>query len=1158
MRVFRTKPLRILLLIGLSLGLSHARAAADDAEAVRLYRETIHPVLRARCANCHGALKQTSGLRLDAIQLIRSGGAGGPSVEAGKPDESLLLDAVLGRNGVAKMPPEGEPLKPEQIDAITKWIAAGAPGPDEPVPEDPNKHWAFQPVVRPDLPAAEPGGAAHPIDRWLTVARKRAGITPMGEATKETLLRRVYLDLIGLPPSPAEQQAYLSDTRPDAYERVVDDLLSRPQYGERWGRHWMDVWRYSDWDGYAAEVRESQPHIWRWRDWIVENLNGDRPYDQMIVAMLAADEATPGDEAELRATGFLVRQWFKFNRNVWLDNAIEHTGKAFLGVTFNCAKCHDHFYDPIPQTDYYKLRAFFEPYDVRVDPVTGMTDPEKQGLARVFDAKLAEPTFLFTRGDEARPVKENVLAPDFPGLLRGLGESPKEVALPPIAYYPGLHPAKRALERANQARILEAERQKVIATRKALAAATKKHAAILEVDPEGPAPAEFGAPKPLLNESFDTLDTAKWARLAGQWQAVDGVVRQSEVRADEARLLLNAPASVPASFLARVKVTITGGTMWRSVGLSFGGRTDNAPSAATDAAPANETGVYLSASTTGTVASLFQKVNGQPTYPQNGRMVIPVELNKPYELVVAVVGKTVNVAVDGKVVLVFLLSEPAQPGRFSLWTYDALADFAELEILELSEGAAIAEKSGGPLPDLLANNGTAGSLERRLRAEVGKLTTQLAREELRCATLEVQGAWTEARIAADDAQYASPAAANAAELAKAAVRFQRAALLGQRRTEEEDARKKFTDAEQAHLEKADEATKKALADATEGWKKAVEATVAALAATKVEDGDTNYAKFTPLHPATSSGRRLALARMIASPNNPLTARVAVNHVWMRHFGTPLVESVFDFGVNGRKPSHPELLDWLASEFVASGWKQKSLHRLIVTSATYRLASTSTGDAARKAADPENRNLWKFAARRLEAEAVRDALLAVSGQLDLAPGGEDLPHESGLTVPRRSLYFRASKEKRMVFTSLFDGPNVSECYRRSESVTPQQALALANSPLARTGSRQVARLIAEAHPSPNGTATPEVRQARVDAAFRRILSRGPTDDERGECLAYLSQLDAASGEEGKSDVPTEAFSGATAGTSQPATDGELRRLEELCHVLVNHHEFVTVR
>src|SRR5207253_2242908 len=162
--------------------------------------------------------------------------------------------------------------------------------------------------------------------------------------------RRIYLDLIGLPPTPAEQSAFEKDDSPYAYERVVDRLLASPQYGERWGRHWMDVWRYSDWDGYGAEVRESQPHIWRWRDWIIESINADRPYDQMITEMLAADEIAPDDPQTLRASGFLVRNWYKFNRNVWLEGTVEHTSKAFLGITLNCARCHDHMYDPILQT----------------------------------------------------------------------------------------------------------------------------------------------------------------------------------------------------------------------------------------------------------------------------------------------------------------------------------------------------------------------------------------------------------------------------------------------------------------------------------------------------------------------------------------------------------------------------------------------------------------------------------------------------------------------------------------------------------------------------------------------------------------------------------------------------------------------------------------
>lgn len=202
----------------------------------------------------------------------------------------------------------------------------------------------------------------------------------------------------------------------------------------------MDVWRYSDWDGYNAEIRESQPHIWRWRDWIVESLNKDKGYDRMVVEMIAADEAAPDDPEALRATGYLVRNWYKFNRNVWLDNIVEHTSKAFLGLTINCARCHDHKYDPIAHEDYYKFRAFFEPHEIRTDRIAGQPDPLKDGLVRVYDKDPKTPTFLFERGDEKRPVKEKALDPGLPRVL-SQGKFPVEaVNLPSQAYYPGTRP----------------------------------------------------------------------------------------------------------------------------------------------------------------------------------------------------------------------------------------------------------------------------------------------------------------------------------------------------------------------------------------------------------------------------------------------------------------------------------------------------------------------------------------------------------------------------------------------------------------------------------------------------------------------------------------------------------------------------------------------
>ncbi len=296
------------------------------------------------------------------------------------------------------MPPasEGEGLSGKEIALLRDWIDQGAAGPADEKPEpDPKDHWAFRAPVRPELPRL--GGDArprNPIDAFLAAARRNAGLTPQPPADRPTLLRRVYLDLVGLPPSREQLQAFLADTAPDAYERVVDRLLASPQYGERWGRHWMDIWRYSDWWGLGDEVRNSQKHIWHWRDWIVESLNADKGYDQMLREMLAADELYPDDLDRLRATGFLARHYFKFNRNTWLDETVEHTSKAFLGLTMNCAKCHDHKYDPIAQADYYRFRAFFEPYQVRTDEVPGEADPEKDGIPRAFDCNLDAPTYL--------------------------------------------------------------------------------------------------------------------------------------------------------------------------------------------------------------------------------------------------------------------------------------------------------------------------------------------------------------------------------------------------------------------------------------------------------------------------------------------------------------------------------------------------------------------------------------------------------------------------------------------------------------------------------------------------------------------------------------------------------------------------------------------
>jgi mono/diheme cytochrome c family protein len=333
------------LALGLSLaGLAESARAAEPAPPEKIdYLQQVKPLLAARCFSCHGALKQESELRLDTADAIRSGGSSGPAIVPGNSGASGLVLALRGEGDRTRMPAEGAPLTEEEIARIATWIDQGAEAPPEQPPPDPRKHWAYRPPLRPEVPAAS--GATNvrtPIDAFLAARHESLGLSPRPEAPPQVLLRRLFLDLTGLPPTRDELHAWLADPSDAAYERLVDDLLARPQYGERWGRHWMDVWRYSDWDGYGAEIRESQPHIWRWRDWIVESLNANKPYDRMILEMLAGDEIAPTDEQTLRATGYLGRNWYKFNRNVWLENTVEHAGKAFLGLTLNCARCHDH------------------------------------------------------------------------------------------------------------------------------------------------------------------------------------------------------------------------------------------------------------------------------------------------------------------------------------------------------------------------------------------------------------------------------------------------------------------------------------------------------------------------------------------------------------------------------------------------------------------------------------------------------------------------------------------------------------------------------------------------------------------------------------------------------------------------------------------------
>ncbi|PYT21434.1 MAG: hypothetical protein DMG57_38620 [Acidobacteria bacterium] len=416
----------------------------ENADAgVALFREHVRTLLEGNCVKCHNSQLKRSGLDLSTHETLLRGGDTGPVVVPGDAKSSVLYKRVSHLEQPA-MPFGGQKLPDAAIAQIADWINAGAPY-DAPLAAGKAQltHWAFKRPARPPVPEVQNRSwVRNPIDAFVAAEHGKRGLKPLASADRRTLLRRVYLDLVGLPPTPAEMNVFLADNSKDAYEKVVDKLLASPRYGERWGRHWMDIWRYSDWYGWRAQnqVRYSQRHIWHWRDWIIESVNKDKGYDEMIVEMLAGDELAPTNPDVTRATGYLARNWYMFDRNVWLKDTVDYTAMAFLGLTVKCARCHAHKYDPITHEDYYRLRAFFEPYDVRTDRVPGQADLKKDGIPRVYDAHAETPTYRFVRGADTDPDTEHPLTPAIPAFFGNAELKITPETLPLDVYYPDSRP----------------------------------------------------------------------------------------------------------------------------------------------------------------------------------------------------------------------------------------------------------------------------------------------------------------------------------------------------------------------------------------------------------------------------------------------------------------------------------------------------------------------------------------------------------------------------------------------------------------------------------------------------------------------------------------------------------------------------------------------
>jgi len=917
------------LLLACSASAGHGAALATPTP-VDFVRE-VRPILQKHCYECHGAEKQKSALRLDIkSEAQRGGDAYGPSVVAKKSAESPLILLITSKNADERMPPEGAPLSEAEIATLTRWIDEGAVWPDGvdlAKLVDRRDHWSFKPAADPQPPTVKnmawPRGE---IDRFVLARLEREGLQPAPEASRAAWLRRVTFDLIGLPPTPAELDAFVNNKSAEAHERVVDRLLASPRYGERWAQHWLDVVRYADTHGF--EVNTERPNAWPYRDYVIEAFNADVPYDRFIREQLAGDAV--GRDA---ATGFLVTASVllkgqigadepskRLARQDSLDEIVTNVAQTFLGLSIGCARCHDHKFDPISARDYYAMQAF----------------------------------------------------------VAGVEYEDRELRTPEAE-------ANRKLEKEYQTELTEVER---------------KLAKFVPL-------AKSGAERTMVSarQNVERFAPTKTKRIRLTIAATNNL----EPCIDELEAFDAAGNNVAlASF----------GTKAMSSG-------DSVSADRHELRFVND-GVY------GNSRSWMSN--------EKGRGWVELEFTEP---------QTIERVVWGR----------DREGQYN----DRLATSYTLEVVEENEKRIVVAdgtdrrtyKAGDNKPAVFSAKG----LDAKEAAEAEPL--DVLRKELVAKIAGVKGA--------------------------------QKAFAGMFREPDVIRLLNRGDPEQP--------------------KDVVAPAVPELFQSAKLDAKTAVSNL------TEQQRRLALAEWIASPTNPLTARVMVNRIWQGHFGIGLVETASDFGRTGTAPSHPELLDRLAHTFVRGGWSVKRMHRLIVLSAAYR--QSSRYDAIAAARDVDVRLLWRFPSRRLEAEAIRDSMLFVAGRLNLKMGGSGynlFDKRGGLSgfTPvesftgdglRRMIYAHKVRREREAVFGAFDCPDAGQSTaRRRESSTPIQALNLFNSKFTL---QQAEAFAARVKIEASGPASPESTQRQAAHAYRLALGRDPDAAELDDAAGVVAEHGLAS-------------------------------------------------
>lgn len=962
---------------------SHDVLAADKAanHAIDFSRD-IAPIFTAHCIGCHHAENSKGDLSLSTVSNLLEYGY----VVAGNPGDSELL-AIVTHDGdrPPRMPKDGTPLSSQQVELLRRWIAAGAEWPDEmvlrPRPKADANWWSLQPIADTKPPAAGP--SKHPIDRFIDARLRESGLRRAPPADRRTLIRRVYFDLIGLPPAPQRVAAFVADDDPQAYEHLVDELLDSEHFGERWARHWLDIAHYADTHGFERDKRRD--NAWRYRDYVIRSFNDDKPYDQFLLEQIAGDVLAPDDPQAVMGTGFLAAGPWDFvgqvetkspvlrraARALDLDDMVTQVITATIGMTVNCARCHDHKLDPITQQEYYRLVAVFAGLrrDNRI--VSESASRQYEGEKKRLDEALGRVSFQI--GElQGRAVD---LA-DVVGGGNGFGSGRRGIGLDPR---------------------------------------TGK----------------------IQERPFGDLGNVRPGNFSDcEYPFVDGVF-------------------VPAEGETKISST---GLIARTL-------------------PANS-GKAWDMIRYGPVASQFSTEWGGVDYNTGGHSMIGLHANAGITFDLAAIRQTSQT-----------LSE---------MTFTTVVGYGGRLVEPSAEFRVIVDGQ-------LKAQGRLG------RNDVARLSIPLSADARFLTLVSTDGGngYSHDQISFGDPRLTSAEPPNLTD----SQRRRLAAL----RTELQQL----------------EAERRALGEPPEFYGVVPEQPPIVHVLSRgnpetpgeaVQPGTLAFG-----HPShvfgtnemPESGRRLALAQWIVDPKNPLTRRVIVNRLWHWHFGQGLVTTPSDFGFGGGRPSHPELLDWLADELLRANWSLKHIHRLIVTSQAYRMRShlgreTLGGDstdpfaqpAADATADPvavdaDNRLLWRMNPRRLEAEAVRDAVLAVTGKLNremYGPGYRDFDYEEAYApiytyktadspeLWRRSVYRFIVRTTPSQFMTTLDCPDPANLTpKRNVTTTALQSLALYNNDFMLRQSRYFAeRLEREA-----GTDT----AAQIDLAFQLAFGRLPDESEQ---------------------------------------------------------------